>query len=72
MKNLRSIRVYTDKNGINYPTLCATEEIIKAYRIDSYPIFFILDENRTIRKVLRGYSEESSGKEILEMIEELL
>ncbi|MCD8166111.1 MAG: TlpA family protein disulfide reductase [Bacteroides sp.] len=40
VKNLRSIQVYTDKNGIQYPTVCATEEIIKEYQTHTLPSLY--------------------------------
>ena len=36
------------------------------------PYFFIVDQERIIRKVIRGYSNENTDKEIINAIKELL
>ena len=36
------------------------------------PAFYILDEQRIIRKVIHGYSEETTAEEIASVIDELL
>ena len=64
---------YAEKKGLNYPFLGATEEVLKDYKTGrAAPWFFLLDENRIIRKIFYGYSEERTSKEIEETIEELL
>jgi hypothetical protein len=53
--------------------LGATENILKDYQTGrSAPWFFILDENRIIRKIVQGYSLERTGKEISQAIHELM
>ena len=63
----------TKKKELNYPFLSATEEVLKDYQTGRVaPWFFLLDENRIIRKIFFGYSIERTGKEIEEVIEALL
>ena len=64
---------YAKGKGLNYLFLGANEEVLKDYQTGrSAPWFFILDENRIIRKVFNGYSQERTGKEITQAIEALL
>ena len=64
---------YAKGKGLNYMLLGANEEVLKDYQTGrSAPWFFILDENRIIRKVFNGYSQERTGKEITQAIEALL
>ena len=66
------IKSYVDKNRLNYKYLISTEEIKKSYQVNEVPAFFILDENRIIRKVILGYGEGTTDKEIRDAIEELI
>jgi thiol-disulfide isomerase/thioredoxin len=66
------IKSYVDKNRLNYKYLISTEEIRKSYQVNEVPAFFILDENRNIRKIILGYGEGVTDKEIKDAIEELI
>lgn len=70
--NIEGLKRYRDRNEINYKFLNANESIKKAYNINAVPIFFILDENRIIRKVIQGYGKGSTDKKIIDAINELL
>lgn len=64
---------YAKNKELNYLFLGATEQVLKDYETGrAAPWFFLLDENRIIRKVFQGYSLERTGPEISEAIEELL
>ena len=68
-----SLRTYADKNQINYRFLCGDEDIVKSYRTyGAAPFFFILDQDRVIRKVIQGYGMERTDKEIIDAIKALL
>jgi peroxiredoxin len=68
-----SLRIYANKKGLNYRLFCGTDEVIKSYQTGgTAPVFFILDENRTIRKVIVGYSKNTVDKKITDAIEKLL
>ena len=61
------------KKELNYPFLNATKEVLKDYQTGrATPWFFLLDENRIIRKIFFGFSIERTGKEIEEVVETLL
>ena len=64
---------YAENKELNYPMLGATENILKDYQTGrSAPWFFILDENRIIRKIVQGYSLERTGEEISHAIHKLM
>jgi thiol-disulfide isomerase/thioredoxin len=71
-KNIEGLKRYYQKNDLNYKFLKSEEEVSAAYEVTAVPTFFILDENRVIRKVISGYGEGSTDKKILEAIDELL
>jgi peroxiredoxin len=62
------IKRYISSNNITYHYLRATDENKRQYQISGVPVFFILDENRIIRKVIKGYSKDSTDKEIRDAI----
>jgi hypothetical protein len=63
---------YRLNNNIEYKFLISDKEIEKKYNVLAVPISFILDGNKTIQKVVRGYGGETTDKEIREAIEKLL
>jgi thiol-disulfide isomerase/thioredoxin len=63
---------YKGRNKIKYKFLMSTKDATRSYKIKSVPVFFIVDENRVIRKVLIGYGEGSTDKEIRDAINELI
>ena len=64
-----SLWTYADKNQINYRFLCGDEGIVKSYRTyGAAPFFFILDQDRVVRKVI----QEKTDKEITDAIKALL
>ena len=68
-----AIRNYANRKELNYTILNATNEVIKEYQTGgAAPYFFIMDQERIIRKVIRGYSKENTDKEIINAIKELL
>ena len=71
-KNLDGIKRYQNTNDLNYKFLLSTEEITKRYQVIGVPVFFILDKNRVIRKIISGYGKDSTDKEIRAGINELL
>lgn len=71
-KNTNVLKLYQEKNSIQYKFLMSTNEITKKYKIQSVPVFFILDKNRVIRQIIRGYGAEISDKKIREAIKSLI
>lgn len=71
-QNSNVLKHYQEKNGISYKFLMSTKEVTENYQIKSIPVFFLLDKNRVIRKIIRGYGVESTDKEIREAIKKML
>jgi len=71
-RNIDGVRRYQNKNDLKYKFLLSTDEIIKRYHVDLVPEFFIIDKKRIIRKVINGYEEGVTDKEIRDRIKELI
>jgi len=69
-KNPNVLDSYQRRNDFNYTFLMSNKQLNKSYHIKAVPVFFILDENRVIRKVIRGYST-SVDNQIRDAINEL-
>ena len=70
--NLEGIQRYVAANDLTHLFLLSEEEVTKAYGVKSVPVFFILDEQRVIRKVISGYSKEATDSEIRAAIDGLI
>ena len=65
--NADAIKNYCLNNNITYKFLLPDKEVNKKYIPSGFvPVFFILDENRTIQKVIQGFPTETTAKEIRE------
>lgn len=71
-KNMEGLIRYRDMNEINFKFLRADEQIKKDYDVNAVPVFFILDKDRVIRKVINGYGSASTDETILKAINELI
>lgn len=72
-RKARALDNYIHRKGINYTMLNATDQVIKDYQTGgTAPFFFILDQQRIVRKVIRGYGGKTTDHEILEAIKHLL
>jgi thiol-disulfide isomerase/thioredoxin len=71
-RNTNVLKSYQVRNNFNYKFVMSTKDVTNSYQIRSVPVFFILDENRVIVKVLNGYGEGSTDKEIRDAINELI
>jgi hypothetical protein len=70
--NIERLKRYQEQNAFNFIFLKSEENVNNDYEVKSVPTFFIVDENRVIRKVINGYGKGSTDKMILESINELL
>lgn len=70
--NMEGLKRYQENNGFNFKFLKSSDEVNKAYDVTSVPVFYVLDENRIIRRVIKGYSKEITDKEIKESIDKYL
>jgi thiol-disulfide isomerase/thioredoxin len=71
-KNIDGIKRYYINNSLNYRFLLSNEEITRDYQVSGVPVFFILDENRVIRKIIRGYGLGTTDREIKNVLNELI
>lgn len=71
-KNISGLKRYQDRNDLNFKFLMSTKEVTDDYQVQAVPIFFILDENRVIRNIVRGYTKGVTDKEIRKIINELI
>ncbi len=70
-KNISGIQRYNEKNELNYKVLLSNKDVNTNYKVQGVPVFFILDEKRTIKKVVLGYRKGVTEKEIIGTINEL-
>lgn len=71
-QNANALKVYTERNKIAYRFLMSTREVTGSYQIKSVPVFYILDKDRVVRKIIKGYGTGITDKEIRDAINELL
>jgi len=71
-KDISIIKKYYNNNDLNYKFLISTDLVTKDYQIETVPAFYLLDKHRLIRKIIRGYGEETTSKEIKDAINELI
>lgn len=70
--NTNALKNYMERNDFEYKFLLSTKEVLKNYSINSFPVFFILDENRVIKNVIYGYGKGTTDSEIITAIDKLL
>ena len=71
-KSWNALLTYQERNNINYTFIRSSKEVSSSYQIHAVPRFFILDENRVIREVIKGYGKGSTDKKIRDAINELI
>jgi thiol-disulfide isomerase/thioredoxin len=71
-KNIEGIKRYCIKSNLNYKFLISNEEVSKDYQVNGVPVFYVLDEKRVIRGIIRGYGEKTTDKEISDIINDLI
>jgi thiol-disulfide isomerase/thioredoxin len=71
-KNTNVLKSYMARNDFDYKFLLSTKDVLKKYSITSFPVFFILDENRNITNVINGYRQEKTDKKIKTLINDLI
>ena len=72
VRRQEALQNYARRHRINYILLSGTDEIAKKYGVGlAAPIFFILDRDQIVRKVISGYNRERTRTEIIETLNEL-
>jgi peroxiredoxin len=70
--DMEELKKHQQRNSFNFKFLKAERNMMKEYQVNSVPVFFILDENRAIRKVINGYQKGTTDKEIKDTVDKLL
>lgn len=70
--NISVIKKHISSNSINYKYLIGNSEVKIKYGIQSVPRFYILDENRVVRKIMSGFDKERTFVELQEVIDQIL
>ena len=70
--NNHVLDAYIKRNRINYTLLKSTKEIKKDYAIKAFPMFIILDKERKIKHIIRGYGGSKTENQIRESIRALI
>lgn len=71
-QNIDALNRYQTNNKLNYKFLVSTDAVKKIYNAEAVPVFYILDKDRVIRKIIRGYSKKATDKEIKDAINEMI
>lgn len=66
------IKKHISTNRIGWPYLVGDPEVKENYAIRSVPKFFILDEQRVIRKIISGFDSAKTCAEIREKVNKIL
>lgn len=67
-----ALKRYKERNEFNFRFLNSTKEVKSKYQVTGVPVFFILDEDREIRKIVKGYSKEKTDKKIRDILDKLI
>jgi thiol-disulfide isomerase/thioredoxin len=70
-KSLNALENYQKKNAINYKFLLSTNNVLKEYKIRSFPVFLFLDKDLIVREAINGYGTGTTDAEIKEIIEKM-
>jgi len=70
-KSLNALKKYQNKNAINYKFLLSTKNVLEEYKIRSFPVFFILNKDLIIKKVINGYGALTTDAEIKDIIDKM-
>ena len=70
--NTNVLKNYKNRNNFDYNFLLSSKEVLKDYSIKSFPVFYILDKDRIIIKVINGYGKEKTDNEIRTIINDLI
>jgi thiol-disulfide isomerase/thioredoxin len=67
-----ALNKYKDNNMLNHTCLVANDDVMNKYHTQAVPVFFILDQERVIKKIIKGYGRGTTDKEIRDAIDELI
>jgi thiol-disulfide isomerase/thioredoxin len=70
--DIEALRTYHKNNELYYNILKASDKITSEYQVQGVPAFYLVDEDKVIRKVIFGYEKGETDKEIRDAIRKLL
>jgi len=70
-RSLNALNNYQKRNCINYKFVLATKNVLEDYKINSFPVFFILDKEFIVRKVITGYGDKTTDEKIKATIDQM-
>jgi thiol-disulfide isomerase/thioredoxin len=71
-ENSNALKRYMDRNNFDYKFLLSTKEVRDKYSIQSFPVFFILDDKQRVIEVINGYSIDNTDNKIKQIIDNLI
>src|SRR5690554_875434 len=71
-QSMKALNMYRENNDIQYTLLQSNDEVYESYGILGFPIFFVLDKDHTVRKIINGYNQNTFADEITTTINEIL
>jgi len=71
-KSVRAIKHYCEVNEIKYPLLKSNDEVKENYQVSSFPVFYLIDENREIVHVSKGYAEGTTDEKLKNIIHQYI
>jgi len=69
---ISTLQRYSEKNKMNYSFFKSTKIVEENYQIKMVPQFFILDEERRIQAIIKGYEKGKTDNLIRKKIKELI
>jgi len=71
-KNIDMVKNFYNINNLNYKLLISTPDVTEKYHVGLVPVFYIINENRVIKKIFEGYEKGLTDKKIIEIIKDLI
>jgi thiol-disulfide isomerase/thioredoxin len=71
-KSVRAIKHYREVNEIKYPLLKSNDEVKENYQVSSFPVFYLMDENREVVHVSKGYAEGTTDEKLKKIIHQYI
>ena len=71
-KGLRAIKHYREVNEIKYTLLKSNDDVKENYQVSSFPVFYLIDENRKFVHVSKGYAEGTTAEKLKKIIHQYL
>lgn len=71
-QSMNALNRYRENNKIQYTLLQSNDEVYESYGILGFPIFFILDKEHSVQKIINGYNQNTFVDEITTIVNEIL